>query len=456
MSLLKRGVPRSETIGPHTSTRHTGTSRGVRKSSSRPRFRRMRFQQWTFRLQEGWRRTDRWLRETVTIGGWFLVGVAALGLLLGGLFAWPEAASAGLAALTLLVVASLFLLGGRALTAQANLDAERVVVGTPVHCDLSVANGGSRLTLPFVLSVPVGAGVVEVPIPFLRGHAGFDTVLQIPTRRRSVLRVGPLMTTRSSPVGIFVRETSWPGSHTLYVYPKTTVLPPTTAGLIRDLEGQPHSRLVPDDLSFHAIREYAPGDPQAHIHWKSTAKTGRLMVRQFEETVRSEMVVALSTRSGEFADEDEFELAVSAAGSFGLRGLEDGRALRFVAGAPRPQFVPASFRSVSVLATTSRTALLDDLAGLDDTDNANPVFEVSEAAAEDDALVSVAVVVTGSQVPLTELRRCALTFGAGIATLAIVCDLHARPRVQHLGGLTVVTIALLEDLRRLMIRRAQR
>ena len=455
MNLFNRGAREEALTSSHTSTHHTGGAWATRPGPSR-RFLRARHQMWAYRLEEGWKRAQEWVSETVTVGGWFLVGVAAFGLLLGALFAWPEAAGAGLAALTLLVFAALFLLGGRTLQAEVALEVERVVVGTPVHCQVSVANGGKRVTLPFVLSVPVGPSVIEVPIPFLRGHADFHADLQVPTQRRSILRVGPLMSTRSSPVGIFVRETSWPGSHTLYVYPKTTALPPTTAGLIRDLEGEPHARLVPDDLSFHAIREYAPGDPQAHIHWKSTAKTGRLMVRQFEETVRSEMVVALSTRAGEFADEDEFELAVSAAGSFGLRGLEDGRGLRFVVAAPRPQFMLASFRRVSVLSTTSRAALLDDLAGIEETDNANPLIEVSEVAAEDATLVSVAVIVTGSRVPLTELRRSALAFGPGIATIAVVCDPRARPSVQHLGGLTVVTVALLDDLRSLMIRRAQR
>ena len=72
-------------------------------------------------------------------------------------------------------------------------------------------------------------------------------------------------------------------------------------------------------MSFHAIREYTPGDSRRQIHWKSTAKTGQLMVRQFEESRRSRMAVVLSLALADYADEDEFELGVSAAASLAPR-----------------------------------------------------------------------------------------------------------------------------------------
>ena len=51
----------------------------------------------------------------------------------------------------------------------------------------------------------------------------------------------------------------------------------------------------------------------------------RDMVRQYEESRRSRMLIALATAETEFANEDEFELAVSAVGSLGVRGIRDGR-----------------------------------------------------------------------------------------------------------------------------------
>ena len=49
----------------------------------------------------------------------------------------------------------------------------------------------------------------------------------------------------------------------------TTVLRSTHTGFIRDLEGSASRTVVDADISFHAIREYAPGDSPRQIHWKS-------------------------------------------------------------------------------------------------------------------------------------------------------------------------------------------
>src|SRR5699024_9984886 len=83
----------------------------------------------------------------------------------------------------------------------------------------------------------------------------------------------------------------------------------------RDLEGTPSSDLSSSDIAFHALRDYAPGDDRSHVHWRTTARTGKLMVRQFEETRRSHVVVALDDLAEHYASDEEFELAVSAAAS---------------------------------------------------------------------------------------------------------------------------------------------
>ena len=102
--------------------------------------------------------------------------------------------------------------------------------------------------------------------------------------------------------------------------------------MLRDLEGQATRVVSNSDLSFHALRDYQPGDDRRHIHWKTTAKTGTLMVRQFEDTRRTHTAVALATEPDDYATEEEFELAVAAAASIGVQALRDERGLTFLAG----------------------------------------------------------------------------------------------------------------------------
>ncbi len=130
---------------------------------------------------------------------------------------------------------------------------------------------------------------------------------------------------RADPVGLVRREIVWTAREQVIVHPRTIAIPSTSTGLVRDLEGQATTDLSPADIAFHAIREYMPGDDPRTIHWKSTAKSGALMVRQFEDTRRSHLVVALGLSRTEFADAEEFELAVSAAASLGTRAIRDGR-----------------------------------------------------------------------------------------------------------------------------------
>nr|WP_231980430.1 DUF58 domain-containing protein [Tessaracoccus coleopterorum] len=74
-------------------------------------------------------------------------------------------------------------------------------------------------------------------------------------------------------------------------------------------------------MNFHALRPYVAGDDRRHVHWRSTARTGRLMVRQFEESRMSRVAVSLDTGRAAYLDEDEFELGVSVVASVAMQTL---------------------------------------------------------------------------------------------------------------------------------------
>jgi hypothetical protein len=396
----------------------------------------------------------RWCARTVRPAGALVALAATVGLAAGLVFGWVEVLVAAGISLLLLAMSVPFLFGTRAYEVDLSLAHERVVAGDGVTGEIVVRNDGRRLALPGRLDIPVGAGLVEFGVPMLRPGHTVSQPLDIPGLGRGIVRIGPVTTVRGDPVGLLRREHAFDDVHDLYVHPRTVTLPSTSAGLIRDLEGNPTRRLVDADMSFHAIREYAPGDSRRQIHWKSTAKTGQLMVRQFEESRRSRMAVILGVARDEFADADEFELAVSAAASLGLRAIRDARDLEIVSGSEVPRVVRGRLRAISRIPTVSPRSMLDGFSGVSVLEETMPVEAVCRLAAEAGERLSVAFLVVGSTVELRRLRQAALAFPADTAVVAVVCDERAHPRMQVVSGLSVLTIGTRDDLAGLLVRGA--
>jgi uncharacterized protein (DUF58 family) len=64
---------------------------------------------------------------------------------------------------------------------------------------------------------------------------------------------------------------------------------------------------------FVGVREYRPGDSRRHIHWRSTARVGRLVVKEFAEETQPGLTIALDLRSASVIGADEnssLELAI--------------------------------------------------------------------------------------------------------------------------------------------------
>jgi uncharacterized protein (DUF58 family) len=392
-----------------------------------------------------------WVAETVTPAGWLVVA-AVLALPIGLSLGWIELAVAGAIALVLVVCAIPFLFGGRSYSVTLTLDSERVVAGDQLAGSVSITNASKRVALPGRIDIPTGEGIAEVHVPLLLPDHTHAQVLSIAANHRGIISVGPVTSVRTDPVGILKRELAWVDLQDIFVHPVTVGIPSTSSGFIKDLEGNPSTNIVDSDISFHAIREYAYGDAQRNIHWKSTAKTGTLMVRQFEETRRSRLAVVLSLDSAEFASGDEFELAVSVAGSLGIRAIRDSRDLAVVTGEEIPEFVSRAIRSIKSLNVISARALLDDLSGVDSYAAVMPVEDVCALATEVVTDLSIVFVVCGSQMGVRRLQSIATKFPTNVVVMVVLCDENAQPSYRELAGIRVMTIAVLDDLKHLMSR----
>lgn len=397
------------------------------------------------------RSIGRWVSGTITAAGWLTLLVALtfpVGLGLG----WLELIAAASVAIVLLVLSIPFLFGAHSYDVDLSLDSDRVVAGTEVGGSVTITNTSKRIALPGRLDIPTGGGLTDVHVPLLRsGHSHVERVF-ISAERRGVIRVGPVTSVRTDPLGLLKREVAWVDVNELYVHPVTVPIPSTSAGFIKDLEGNPSAEVVDSDISFHAIREYQLGDARRNIHWKSTAKTGQLMVRQYEETRRSRLAIVLSLDEAEYANPDEFELAVSIAGSLGARALRDSRDLALVVSEQIPEFVRKVVRSVRMLRVRTSRLLLDDLSAVESDPNVMQVEQVCSLATQVIADMSIAFAICGSKMTPRRLQSLALKFPANVSVVAVVCDRHGAPGFRDLSGLTVITVAVLEDFKGLMAR----
>lgn len=371
--------------------------------------------------------------ETITPAGWTVAVLAVALLVAAPMLHWRELLVAGVFLALVDLLAILFVVGRQPLASRLDLTRERVIVGERANGFLTVANPTGRRSRPMVVEFPVGAGRAAFELPALAPGAEHEELFAIPTAQRAVLTVGPVTAVRADPLALLRRERHLSQIDTLYVHPRTLRVEGSAAGLVRDLEGQTVPKISDNDVAFHALRGYVPGDDRRHIHWKSTAKTGTLMVRQFEETRRSHLLTLVSSRLEDYASDEEFELAISVAGSLGTQALADGQRLSAVA-------------SQASIPARSAQQFLDGLSGLTYDWKARPLIEVARRLRGEELAASVVVACVGSGVTVTDLRRVRQHLPVDTRVIAARCVVGHEPSVRWLGDLAVATIGRLDEL----------
>ena len=367
--------------------------------------------------------------------GWVLIALTVVLWVVGAFMGWYELRVAATVLAFILVICALFLIGRTEYDVDLDLARTRVVVGERAIGALTLSNPSSRAILPSRVVLPVGAGRGEFSIQRLAPQQQAEELFAIPTQRRGVVAVGPVSVVRGDPLGIFERAHRRDDPVDLYVHPRTVLFGGQSLGFLRDLEGLPAADLSRDDVSFHALLEYQPGDDLRHVHWRSTARTGVMMVRQFEETRRSHFVIGLSRSSGDYRTDDDFELGISVAGSIGLRALRDS------------QRVDVRVQGRELTSGTGKQ-LLDSLAMVEASKpREGGIRDLAGVLSATMPLASVVVLVCGSTVSTEDLRvACSrLPFGARALAVVVQGGLD-QPALRKIGDADVVTIGALEQL----------
>ncbi|WP_395242853.1 DUF58 domain-containing protein [Agromyces sp. MMS24-K17] len=357
------------------------------------------------------------------------VVAGAIALALG----WVEFAFVGATLLGAMLLAIPFVFGRVRYRVEVELQPRRVVAGERALGRLLVVNDGTTASVPARMELPVGRGLAEFRIPQLAPSAQHEELFAVPTQRRAVIVAGPAVSVRGDELGLLRRTVRWSDPVELFVHPRTARLKPSAAGLVRDLEGEVTSTITDHDISFHALRNYEPGDPLRNVHWRSSARTGQLMVRQYEETRRSQLLLLLSTDASHYADEDEFELGVSIFASLGVQVVRDGTEM-------------AAQTESRQLRTSTATSLLDDASRIEASAAPSSLREFARDASRRLPAASVVIAVVGSRLPLAEVRAVAASLSSDVQFLAFRAHAGSDARIGKVGGSPVATVGDLGEL----------
>jgi len=208
-----------------------------------------------------------------------------------------------------LVVAGLWMLLPVELKADRTLHPDRVVVGADVQGRLIVVNQGRRRSAPVVATERLGRSSLELHLPSLAPGVPYTRVYRLDTSRRGLFTVGPLVVGHTDPLRLLRVDHLHGATATLRVLPLIHAVAPVPTGHARDDEGPTSAAAPQGGVAFHSLREYVPGDDPRSIHWHSSARTGRIMVRHNVVTNQPVVLVVLDTCRASYQG-DSFEDAV--------------------------------------------------------------------------------------------------------------------------------------------------
>lgn len=272
------------------------------------------------------------------------------------------------------------------------LDPARVPAGEPTEVHLELDN---------VSRLPSGVMLMEDTLPYsLGGRPRFVLDRIEPTGMREVsyavrsdvrgrFRIGPLAVRLTDPFGLCELHRSFSTSDELVVTPLVTPLLPVALGGDRSGGGEASMSALATGSNDATTREYRYGDDLRRVHWRSTARTGELMVRQEEAPRQERATLMLDTRESAHQGEGpgaSFEWAVSALASIGVSLARQSFTLNLATG--------GGLSAVPTGLPLTESVLLDALAevqGSDDTTVERLVTQVRQ-----DRLDGVLIAVVGA------------------------------------------------------------
>lgn len=373
------------------------------------------------------------LGVAITHLGWAVWWCAVLSLFLGIYLSWVEARAVGIVSLMIFLLGVLSSMGRSGQQVEIILERHRVVAGDHALGEVMVSNPTNRAFGTTRIDLRVGEALASFTAPRLAAGEEHRETFAISTYRRGVVTVGPARCVRGDALGLLLHAKASSEVTELFIHPRTVRISSSAVGFIRDVEGATTQDLSSTDVSFHALRDYIPGDDRRNIHWKTTARTNTLMVRQFEETRRAHLLIVFDLDEDAWEDDREFELAVSAVASLVRVTMGDSKETSIVTQGGR-------------LKTPTPAHALDALSGIERLSVAERLVNFTHRAVTEVPQASVVIIVTGSRTSISDLHSALIKLPISllIAALRITPDTELESRT--IAGVPVLGLPNLDAL----------
>lgn len=242
---------------------------------------------------EGHRSPFGWLTDRGRV--WVLTGLVLH--ISGWALGYPELVLLGTVALVGVALALLLVwLGPDHVQVSRAVQPARLTAGESAVALLTVTNRRRRTVRGLVVTDAINDDTVEASLPPVTALAPSRVHYRIPTDRRGRLRMGPLAILRTDPLRLAARSRPFRQMDTLWVHPRTHPVTPFPTGVVVDVDAQLSENAPRGTITFSTLREYVIGDDLRLVHWRSTARTGKLMVREHVDTSQPRLAVVVDTR----------------------------------------------------------------------------------------------------------------------------------------------------------------
>lgn len=246
-----------------------------------------------------------------TVRGWLVAGAGLVLLAVGVLSQYQELALLGGVAVAAVALASLVVGRPAAVEVRRSLPSPRVAPGSDLRVRVETRNSGRR-SVRVVEPVRGHGGERQVRLPSLGARAEGGSEYRIRAGRRGVVSLGPLRAGRADPLGLAAVYREFGGADRVWVHPRWEALRTVPVGRVADPEGTADGAPA-GAQTFHSLRDYVPGDDLRLVHWRSSARLDKLVVREYIDTSQPRLHVIVDDRPTAGGEERLDEVASAAA-----------------------------------------------------------------------------------------------------------------------------------------------